>query len=192
MATKTTPPAGGIRGRQGLRAVQGAPAGEADAGESSTTSAELVGELVYSAEGDVTPIGDLPAGEAERLEHLEAVIADGLQTFIRVGEALAEIRDRRLYRVEHCTFEDYCRARWGWSRQHAYRQIQAAEVARQMSPMGDTVPATCYRTWLRDPTATDIESVSVTGFTRKPFGVGKAGARRAAAFWRRLAKEAQG
>lgn len=84
----------------------------------------------------------LPPVEAERLEHLEAVITDGMHTFIRVGEALAEIRDRRLYRVEHCTFEDYCRERWGWSRQHAYRQIQAAEVARQMSPLGDTVPAT--------------------------------------------------
>ena len=42
MASKTTPPAGGIRGRQGLRAVQGAPAGEADAGESSLTCGELV------------------------------------------------------------------------------------------------------------------------------------------------------
>ena len=43
---------------------------------------------------------------------------------------------RRLYRETHATFEAYCRERWGWSRQHAYRQIQAAQVAG-MSPMGD-------------------------------------------------------
>ena len=76
MDTRKSTPAGGIRGRQGLPAVQGAPAGEADAGESSLTCGGPVAELVYSAEGDVTPIGDLPAGEADRLEHLEAVIAD--------------------------------------------------------------------------------------------------------------------
>lgn len=91
---------------------------------------------------EIVAVDTLPPAEADRLEHLEAVIDRGIQTFVEVGLALAEIRDRRLYRVEHCTFEDYCRERWGWSRQHAYRQIQAAEVARQMSPMGDTVPAT--------------------------------------------------
>lgn len=69
MSAKTTPPAGADRGRQGLRADQGGlSGGEADSRESSTASAEPVGELVYSAEGDVTPIGDLPAAEAEGRE----------------------------------------------------------------------------------------------------------------------------
>lgn len=29
----------------------------------------------------------------------------------------------------HGTFEDYCRERWGYSRQNALRQIEAAKVA---------------------------------------------------------------
>lgn len=39
-----------------------------------------------------------------------------------------EIRDRRLYRETHATFEAYCRERWGWGRDYADRQIDAAFV----------------------------------------------------------------
>jgi len=48
-----------------------------------------------------------------------------------------EIRDNRLYRSDYATFEEYCRERWGWNRAHAYRQIDAAKVARTLSPIGD-------------------------------------------------------
>lgn len=67
-------------------------------------------------------------GEAERLAALEQVIEHGLQTFVDVGNALLEIRDSRLYRTTHGTFEDYCRERWGFTRMHAGRLIAAAEV----------------------------------------------------------------
>jgi hypothetical protein len=33
----------------------------------------------------------------------------------RRGTALLEVRDRRLYRETHATFEDYCRERWRFS-----------------------------------------------------------------------------
>lgn len=56
----------------------------------------------------------------------------GLSNFIEVGEALAEIRDARLYRVEHGTFEDYCRKKWGFTRMQASRLIGAAEVCNQL------------------------------------------------------------
>jgi hypothetical protein len=39
-----------------------------------------------------------------------------------------KIRDGRLYRATHKTFDDYCRQRWGWSRQRANQQIEAAKV----------------------------------------------------------------
>lgn len=71
-----------------------------------------------------------------RLDELEEIIQRGQQTFIDVGRALLEIRDERLYRVEHATFEDYCRDRWGWSREYAFRLSQAAQVA-DMLPMGN-------------------------------------------------------
>lgn len=77
----------------------------------------------------------LTAAEADALAHHEAVIERGIKTFYEVGTALADIRDRRLYRQTHGTFEDYCQRRWQMSRAHAYRMIEAAEV---VSPIGDT------------------------------------------------------
>jgi N6-adenosine-specific RNA methylase IME4 len=68
---------------------------------------------------------------------LEERIQRGLQTFIVVGLALMEIRERRLYRQAGFTeFDDYCRNRWGWSEAHATRHIQAAEVAKAL-PIGN-------------------------------------------------------
>lgn len=62
----------------------------------------------------------------------EAVIERGLATFVEVGEALAAIRDQRLYRDTHGTFEDYCRDRWGFNRKRAAQMIEAAEVVSTM------------------------------------------------------------
>lgn len=72
-----------------------------------------------------------------RLDELELVIERGLATFVEVGQALMEIRDGRLYRDSHGTFEDYCRDRWNLSRPVAYRMIDSAQVAGVLSPMGD-------------------------------------------------------
>ncbi len=66
----------------------------------------------------------------QRLAELEKTIARGKKTFVEVGLALAEIRDLRLYRREYSGFEEYCRKKWGWTKQHAYRLIEAAPVAK--------------------------------------------------------------
>ena len=70
------------------------------------------------------------------LSDLEAVIERGLGSFVEVGEALMTIRDDRLYRQQHDTFEAYCRERWGFGRTYAHRVIEAAEVT-SMLPMGN-------------------------------------------------------
>ena len=70
------------------------------------------------------------------LTRCEAIIERGLKTFIEVGTALLEIRDNRLYRDTHKTFEAYCRERWGWSHRHANRMIEASEVANNLGPIG--------------------------------------------------------
>ncbi len=77
----------------------------------------------------------------KRLTELEKIIEHGLAKFVEVGKALLEIRDSRLYRETHVTFEAYCRERWRMSRSHAYRQIKAAEIAGLLSPIGD-IPVT--------------------------------------------------
>jgi hypothetical protein len=76
-----------------------------------------------------TPI-ILPDFEAAQLEQLEERIQCGLKSFVEVGEALTAIRDRRLYRATHGTFEEYCRDKWGWSKQHAYRLMECGPIAK--------------------------------------------------------------
>lgn len=78
--------------------------------------------------------------ESARLVELEEVIEKGIGTFIKVGEALSEIRDKRLYRVGFETFEEYCRVEWEMSKAYAFRAIAGAEVVKNLSPMGDTLP----------------------------------------------------
>ncbi len=84
---------------------------------------------------------DLPSDEQAALDRAERVIAKGVRIFVEVGRALAEIRDRHLYRALHRTFEKYCGARWGFSRQRAYQLIDAAGVVSEMSTIVDK-PAT--------------------------------------------------
>lgn len=57
------------------------------------------------------------------------MIAGGLREFIAVANALLEIRDRRLYREHHRSFEAYVGERWGLARRTAYGYLEAARVA---------------------------------------------------------------
>ena len=84
--------------------------------------------------------GRLPSIERDRLAELEQTIERGLQTFVEVGQALAEIRDGRLYRATHDTFESYLSGRWNISRSRGYRLIDASAVVDALSPFGD-IPA---------------------------------------------------
>lgn len=63
------------------------------------------------------------------LQYNEQIIEKGLETYMKVGYALMEIRDNRLYRKEFKTFEEYCQEKWGKSRYWAYNFIKASEVA---------------------------------------------------------------
>lgn len=87
-------------------------------------------------------INVLTVQEANRKAELEATIERGMQTFVEVGLALMEIRDERLYRAEFGTFENYCRARWGWRSNYANRLIASAEVTTNLVPIGTILPAT--------------------------------------------------
>lgn len=73
--------------------------------------------------------------ERDALAEAESEIDDGVKM---VGQALAGIRDGRLYRESHSSFDGYCSSRWGISRSTAHRRIAAAEVAEILSPIGDS------------------------------------------------------
>jgi len=72
--------------------------------------------------------------EKERFEVCEGVIRKGLNTFLEVGQSLAEIRDNRLFREDYpkYTFEKYCKEVWDLSRGHAYRQIDSYQTIQNL------------------------------------------------------------
>ena len=74
----------------------------------------------------------LDVTERADLATCEGVIDRGLRTFVEVGTALLTIRDRRLYRAQYGTFEDYCQERWGMSERRSYQLMAAAGVAENL------------------------------------------------------------
>lgn len=90
---------------------------------------------------EVETVLPLTTDETRRLKECERVIQRGLATFYEVGNALAEIRESRLYRISYATFEDYCRERWQMSRFYAHRLIDASQVVDNLLPIGN-VPST--------------------------------------------------
>lgn len=82
----------------------------------------------------------LDTTEQRRLEELEAIVEQGLQTFYEVGKALDEIRENRLYRETHKTFEAYCREKWGIARRTADQFIGAAKVMENLSAIALKIP----------------------------------------------------
>jgi hypothetical protein len=62
--------------------------------------------------------------QSDRL-HLERRVE---RAFFEAGKALAELRDRRLYRSTHKTFEEYCLDRFGYNRSRSYQLVDAAIV----------------------------------------------------------------
>lgn len=79
----------------------------------------------------------LSKAEQRTLMRLEKRIAAGLQTFREVGQALLEIRDSRLYRETHATFEAYCQDRWALPRSRAYQLIDSAKVVNALGDPSD-------------------------------------------------------
>ena len=84
----------------------------------------------------------MPIVECLRITELETVIQSGIDAFVEVGNALAEIREKQLYKHTHSSFNEYCSQRWAMHGSYAYRQINASEVidALKVSPIGNVLP----------------------------------------------------
>lgn len=57
------------------------------------------------------------------------------QAFYQAGKALAQLRERRLYRSTHKTFEAYCKDRFGFTRRHSDYLIAATSVVKNLQQM---------------------------------------------------------
>ncbi|MDB5620535.1 hypothetical protein [Tardiphaga sp.] len=76
---------------------------------------------------------ELATAETARLKQCEKAIEKGLGTFVEVGQALLDIRDGKLYRASHKTFEAYCKERWDISRPRAYQLIEGAKTVQTIA-----------------------------------------------------------
>ena len=55
------------------------------------------------------------------------------RAFYEAGRALRELRDKRLYRSTHKTFENYCQERFGFGRSRSHRLIDAANIVESLT-----------------------------------------------------------
>jgi hypothetical protein len=108
------------------------------AGQPETT---ITGNPIMT--GTTSQMENLTAEECKKLEGLETIIRNGQKAFVEAGKALEEIRDKRLYRMKHKTFEGYCQDQWDFRKSHANRLILAAEAyceLHQHNPQFDLTP----------------------------------------------------
>jgi hypothetical protein len=85
--------------------------------------------LVKSIAGQVEPVSEM---EILELMSFEEVVGTGWSSFVDVGLALAQIRDKRLYREIYPTFESYCRVRCQYGRHYVNRLVSAAQVFNRL------------------------------------------------------------
>ncbi len=100
--------------------------------EQSTTIVEVV------ESSNLTDPGELTDEEARDRLHLERKVE---RAFYEAGKALLELRQRKLFRSTHSTFDDYVRERFGMQRAHSYRLMDAAVIVKNLEekclPLGD-------------------------------------------------------
>jgi hypothetical protein len=84
----------------------------------------------------------ISAAEHAELEMLVKIVETELDEikprFVAIGNALAEIRDRKLYRKTHKNFGSFTQCRFGLKRSSAYSYIHAAQFVQRS---GQLVPA---------------------------------------------------
>jgi hypothetical protein len=87
--------------------------------EPFTQPQEMPDDLIISTDDDQESLAVL-------VDIVETGLAEVEQSYIPIGKALAQIRDRKLYRETHETFEKFVTFRFGLSRSSAYNYINAA------------------------------------------------------------------
>ncbi|MBD2512112.1 hypothetical protein H6G91_33620 [Nostoc muscorum FACHB-395] len=103
------------------------------ASDDSTLPNDLAEENISPQENPALATIDVTAVEIPELTEQE--ISDRLhlerkveRAFFEAGKALAQLRDRRLYRSTHRTFEEYCRDRFGYTHRRVNYLIAGSVV----------------------------------------------------------------
>ena len=77
---------------------------------------------------------ELKTNEKQELQKHETTIKKGLNTFVEVGQALLEIRENKLYRIEYKSFEEYCQDKWHFTRMRVSQLINASLTIKNVNP----------------------------------------------------------
>ncbi|MEU7763650.1 hypothetical protein AB0B25_00770 [Nocardia sp. NPDC049190] len=126
-----TPPVSPLRDaewrRRGteLRSVPATPDNEAE-----TASLDVL-TMPLPVEGE----GPLNDREQAQLTACESSIDSLRMAFWAAGRALQIVRDGRLYRDSHGTFDDYVEQRWDMQRSYAHKLIRAWPLAAKLHPV---------------------------------------------------------
>ncbi|AYF72991.1 hypothetical protein D7D52_02905 [Nocardia yunnanensis] len=83
--------------------------------------------------------GPLSRSETEQLEVCESSIDALRVAFWTAGRALQIVRDGRLYRADHATFDDYVEKRWDMQRSYAHKLIRAWPLAARLHPVAPSI-----------------------------------------------------
>jgi hypothetical protein len=87
---------------------------------------------------------ELTVSEKGALATLETTVREGLEGFVKVGNALAAIREQRLWRATSPDFESYVQATFNFTRRRANQVIESAGIVRNIAgatetPIGEPV-----------------------------------------------------
>ena len=86
----------------------------------------------------------------KRHDALCVEVVRDLPKFVSVGNALIELKQLEVYKETHKTFEAFVRDKFSLERQQAYRLMEAASVARNLSPIGDKIETPKLESQLRE------------------------------------------
>lgn len=97
---------------------------------------------------------------AERLSYCEQTIALGKQTFLEVGNALAEIMEGQLYKSKgYGSFAEYCDKEWGFKKTYAYQLVNSAKAADSVSAIAENLNEAQARALAKVPESKRVEVI---------------------------------
>lgn len=102
----------------------------------------------------------LAVREVKLLTECEEVIKTDIKAFMRVGAALATIRNERLYRSDFLSFEEYLAAKWDMKKRYAEYLVEANEVVeklKELLPGTSVLGCTIVHTESGAPSQSNIE-----------------------------------
>jgi hypothetical protein len=117
----------------------------------------------------------LSESDASSYEKLNDTIAKGLRTFLKVGKALNEVKERRLYKLEFGTWEEYLEKRHGISKSYACRSIQAASTVLELEkrlPIGNLLVLPTNESQVRELRRLPTEEERIEAWTKAVEAVG--------------------